>query len=203
MTKILAFLFCFVAFSSFASVRLQVGDILLQPLKCWSCALIEAEEETIYSHVGIIIAVEPEILVAEALNHVRVLPLATFNARTRKDSKLSVRRLVGRNAVNFLQKHQMHFRQLYQNSFHGLKYDHRFLWNDVDEFGNETLYCSEFVTKLIYQFLGIELPVKRMHFEKNREQWIRFFKGTPPDGMIGNSPGDLERSNLLYEVGLI
>lgn len=189
--------------TSWASVELKVGDILLQPLKCWSCSLIEAEEETIYSHVGIVVAVKPEIIVAEALGKVKTLPFKTFHARTRTGGKLSVQRLVSDEAVEHLQNNQPAFFEMYMNWFHGAKYDHQFLWNNLDENGVESFYCSEMVTKLIQGFLGIELPTKEMHFERNRDQWMRFFKGTPPDGMRGNSPGDLERSDKLYEVGEI
>lgn len=190
-----------ISFNLWASVELKVGDILLQPLDCWSCSLIEAEEETIYSHVGMVLAVQPEVIVAEALGTVRVMPLKTFQARNAKSGKLSVRRLTHEGAVDYLQKNQRAFERMYYDWFHGSKYDHAFLWNNVDENGDEMFYCSEFITKIYQGFLGIELPIKYMHFEKNREQWKKFFKGTPPDGKIGNSPGDLEKSDKLYEVG--
>ena len=46
--------------------ELKVGDVLLQPLSCWSCSLIEAQEKSIYSHMGVVIENDPEVLVAEA-----------------------------------------------------------------------------------------------------------------------------------------
>jgi adenylate kinase family enzyme len=55
---------------------------LLQPLKCWACSLIEAEEETIYSHVGVVVATSPEVMVAEAFSMVRKLSLNEYNQKT-------------------------------------------------------------------------------------------------------------------------
>ena len=69
---------------------LRVGDVLLQPLKCWACSLIEAEEETIYSHIGVVLALSPEIVVGEAFGKVRKLSLAAFNAKTEPGQKLTV-----------------------------------------------------------------------------------------------------------------
>ena len=40
-----------------------------------------------------------------------------------------------------------------------------------------------------------------MHFLKNRDGWVKFFKGNVPDNMWGNSPGDYDNSDLFYEVG--
>src|SRR5690606_21446587 len=93
------------------------------------------------------------------------------------------------------------FYQFYHRMFHGLKYDHDFLWNNLDEEGYEKLYCSELITKLLRGFLGIEVGTRRMKFDRNRDQWIRYFHGNPPDGKIGNSPAVFEQSRLFYEVG--
>jgi hypothetical protein len=183
--------------------ELKVGDILLQPLDCWSCRLIEEQEQSIYSHVGMVIEVGDKVKVIEALGKVRTLSLDEFNARTQKDQKLSVRRFQNEKAVNYIQDHKEEFILYYQKNFEGLKYDHDFLWNNFDENGYEKIYCSELITKLISGFMGIELPRKYMKFDKNRDLWIRYFRGNPPDGQWGNSPADLERSELLYEVGEI
>ena len=57
------------------------------------------------------------------------------------------------------------------------------------------------VTKLLSGFMGIELPMKRMKFDINRDQWIQYFHGNPPDGKWGNAPASFEKSELFYEVG--
>ena len=81
------------------------------------------------------------------------------------------------------------------------KYDHDFRWNNFDEAGDQKYYCSELVSKLFQAFVGIETPIKRMHFQKNRDYWVKYFKGNVPDNEWGNSPGDYERSDMFYHAG--
>ncbi len=183
------------------ALELKVGDVLLQPLKCWACSLIEAEEETIYSHVGVVVATSPEVMVAEAFSKVRKLSLSEYNQKTEPGQKLMVLRFRRDDLVAEFQNSQSEFKKLFETSFEGALYDHDFRWNNFDEQGNEKLYCSELVSKLFQAFVGVELPIKRMHFEKNRESWMTYFRGNIPDQQWGNSPGDFHRSELFYEVG--
>lgn len=182
---------------------LRPGDVLLQPLDCWSCTLIESEEETIYSHMGVVVSVGP-VFVAESLGKVRALPLEEFNSRTEKGQRLAVLRLKDPGYVQLLNDRPEAFLDLFQESFLGKKYDHDFLWDNVDETGEELLYCSEFVAKFFRSFFGdIKTPIKRMHFSRNPEVWERYFRGKVPVGKWGNSPGDFERSPLFEKVGEI
>ncbi len=151
--------------------------------------------------MGIVIQTTPEVLVAEALGTVHVLPLKKFDAKTQRGQRISIRRFNHPKARTYLKRNSDKFLKYYQQQFSDLLYDHDFLWNNFDSKGKEKLYCSEFVTKLLSGFLRVELPMKRMSFDKNREHWMRYFKGTPPDGKWGNSPGDFERSELFHEVG--
>jgi hypothetical protein len=95
----------------------------------------------------------------------------------------------------------LNFLKTFETEFQGAKYDHDFRWNNFDEQGNEKFYCSELVSKLFAQFLRLESPIKRMHFNANRENWMTYFRGNIPDHEWGNSPGDFERSELFYQVG--
>lgn len=190
-----------VQISSASALSLKVGDVLLKPMDCWSCSLIEAEEETIFSHMGIIIAVTPEVIVAEALNKVRQMPLKDFQTTTEKGQKMSVIRMNNEKAVEHLTKNEVALRKLFSTQFEGLEYDHDFRWNNVDANNREKLYCSEFVAKFLFAFMGFEGPIKRMHFKKNREMWERYFKNNVPDDLWGNSPGDFERSENFHVVG--
>lgn len=183
------------------ALELKVGDILLQPRECWSCSLIEEQENSIYSHIGMVIEVTPELKVIDALGTVKIQSFEAFDRGTQKDQNISVRRLVREDAVEFLQKNRQEFLEYYKGMFDGLKYDHDFLWNNLDENGYEKMYCSELLTKLLQGFLGIEVGTRRMKFDKNRDQWIRYFQGNPPDGKIGNSPAVFEQSPLFHEIG--
>lgn len=187
-------------FSMGAATTLKVGDVLLQPLDCWSCSLIEDEEQSIYSHIGIVLSVDP-VMVAESRGKVQLVTFEAFNSLTQKGQNLSVLRLKHEGAVGELQKKKEQLLALFRADFEGLKYDHDFLWDNFDQNGNQKLYCSEMVAKLLQAFLGLDPIVKRMHFSRNRESWERYFKGQVPVGKWGNSPADFERSDLFYTVG--
>jgi hypothetical protein len=183
------------------ALSLRVGDLLLQPLKCWACTLIEQEEETIYSHVGVVLQTEPEVLVAEAFGNVRLISLKEFDAKTEPGQELMVLRFRNDRLSEVFQTRASDLIRIYKDDFHGAKYDHDFLWNNFDENGQERFYCSELISKLFQAFIGLETPIKRMHFQKNRDQWMTYFRGNIPDNQWGNSPGDFERSELFYHLG--
>jgi uncharacterized protein YycO len=180
---------------------LKVGDVLLQPLKCWACSLIEAEEETIYSHIGVVIATAPEILVAEAFGTVKQVTLAEFDKKTEPGQKMMVLRFRSEELSQDIQTAAEDFSRIFREDFEGARYDHDFRWNNFDEIGREKFYCSELVAKLFQALMGLEMPIKRMHFVMNRESWTTYFRGNVPDNEWGNSPGDFHRSELFYEVG--
>lgn len=151
--------------------------------------------------MGMVIQVQPTVQVIDALGTVKISSFEAFNSGTQKNQKISVLRLNREDAVEHLQDNRLDFLAFYLNEFDGLKYDHAFLWNNLDENGEEMLYCSEMITKLLQGYLGIEVGTRRMKFDKNRDQWIQYFRGNPPDGKIGNSPAVFEHSDLFHEVG--
>lgn len=187
-------------FTASALPGLKVGDVLLQPLDCWSCDLIEAEEQSIYSHIGVVISVSP-VMVADSRRKVEIQTLEQFNSITEKGQRLRVIRFRNEDIVETLQTNASSFLALFKSEFEGLKYDHDFLWDNVDENGNQKLYCSEMISKLFQAFLGLEPFVKRMPFAHNPELWERYFRGNVPRGRWGNSPGDFEKSDRFYVVG--
>lgn len=199
MNKILLSILLILPFQVFG-LEIKVGDIFLQPRQCWSCSLIEEQEETIYSHIGMVIQLSP-LKVIDALGTVRISEFEVFNSGTEKGQKISVRRFRDHHLVTHLQENKEDFFNYFQEQFAGLKYDHDFLWNNKDENGHELLYCSEMISKLLSGFLNVELPLKRMNFDKNPDEWGKYFRRSPPQGEWGNSPADYERSNLFYEVG--
>ena len=67
--------------------QLKTGDVLLQPLHCWTCSLIEAQENSIYSHIGIYLNADGEDYVLEAWHEVKLTPLDEYLARTQKGRK--------------------------------------------------------------------------------------------------------------------
>lgn len=192
MLKLL-FLICALS-SSWATDFIRPGDVLLQPLDCSVCNLIEAEEETIFSHIGVVLSVTPVVVVAEAFGKVRSVSLGQFLAKTQKGQKVRVIRSRFPALKESLWVREAELVNYFQTHFDQLMYDSEFLWFNVDSKKREKLYCSELVAKLLGAFLKLEMPLKRMHFDKNPEGWFKFFNGQVPTGEWGNSPGDFERS---------
>lgn len=199
MKKIVSLFLLLLSLNTLA-VELKVGDILLQPLDCWSCSLIEDEEQSIYSHMGIVLSVDP-VMVADSLGKVRVQRFESFNSITEKGQKLGVLRFKNSKLVEEIQDRYVEMVHLFQSEFEGLEYDKAFLWDNFDSQGRQKLYCSEFVAKFLQAFIGMEPIVKRMHFSRNPEIWEKYFKGPAPVGKWGNSPADFERSHHFYFVG--
>ncbi|MCO4754602.1 MAG: hypothetical protein KC478_08965 [Bacteriovoracaceae bacterium] len=184
--------FVFGTFSTHA-YELKSGDILLQPLNCWSCSLIEVQENSIYSHMGVYLKIDGEEYVLEASEKVSLTPLQDFVNKTQRNQRIGIKRF--RNIL-FTSKELEDMAYDYV----GLSYDNSFLWDNEDDAG-EMLYCSELVYKFFYPFYGERLPLKNMRYDKLREHWEKFFKGSVPDGLPGNSPADFDNSNLFEHIG--
>lgn len=188
--KVLLICLMFYSVNSF-SLELKAGDILLQPLNCSVCKLIEKQENSIYSHMAVVLKVQKDkVIVAHAWDKVKVQSLKEFNAITKKGSKLMVRRHVSKRKFDELYS-------LYMKHFDGVEYDKEFLWD------NDKLYCSEFVYKLFNLVTDELTPPKKMRYDYARDYWSRYFNGKIPDGLDGNSPADFEKSKFFTTIGFI
>lgn len=187
ITKILIFLLV-TTFNAFA-LELKSGDILLQPLHCWACNLIEAETKSEYSHIGVVTKVKDGVVyVGEAFLKVREIPLEEFNSKTQKGLKLKVMRPYFSSPS--LSKN-------FDTFFKGLPYDSAYLWDD------NKIYCSELLYKL-FRSLNMTTPkALPMTFIENREYWYKYFKGSIPDGVLGIAPGDFDDEELFKFIGHI
>jgi hypothetical protein len=180
------------------ALKLKAGDIILQSNPCYLCSLIEAEEKSTYSHMGILVLFQGTWSVLESWEKVKITSLEEFIARRRKETHSLIIR--ASQPQQPLESNNLLMR--YTEKFLGLSYDPAFLWTNSDPIG-EKLYCSEFVLKFIQPYLAIQMKTKPMHFDINRDYWIRYFHGTPPDGQPGISPGDFERSPLFRHIGYL
>jgi hypothetical protein len=178
--------------------KLQVGDVLLQPLNCWVCNLIEGEENTPFSHIGIVGRnLKGEKVVFEAYGSVKATLLTDFLKRTQKGESVVVMRHEGFDSNRFA----VELNKLYYEDFDQLAYDSAFLINNVDEYGNEKIYCSELVYYLLNPFVQTKLELKRMHFDYFPELWDRYFKGKTPRDEWGISPADISRHFSFKKIG--
>ena len=188
MKNLIVFLFIS---SSLYSVDLRPGDILLQPLHCRLCNLIEAQTKSIYSHIGVVINNESDV--AEAYVRVRKVSLDVFLSKTQKRQKVKVLRpkfdVVG-------------IEEEFLNKYNNKSYDSDFLWDNFDEKG-ERIYCSELVYKLLALYSN-QIPQPRpMKYDINTDLWYKFFKGNIPFNKLGISPqmfDDVELFELIGEL---
>jgi hypothetical protein len=176
--------------------KLQVGDILLQPLHCWVCSLIEAQTSSPYSHVGVVGMQNKKLVVFEAWQSVRAVSLAEYMTKTQKDSQIEVLRL-NDSTLNPAQ-----FSRDYFELFNGASYDAKFLWDNFDSDGKESLYCSELVAKL-YILQGYDISPRPMIFDVNPLYWERFFRGPAPNGQLGLAPAHFTQLAMFSSLGFL
>ncbi len=182
------FLLMLVSQSIFA-LKLKTGDVLLQPLHCRLCNLIEAQTKSIYSHIGIVINDSGDV--AEAFIKVRKVSFQEFDTKTQKNQKIKVVR----------PKFEVrNIETTFMNKFNGLSYDSDFLWNNYNDKGQK-IYCSELVFLLLEPFsTNIPYPVP-MAYDVNTELWKKFFKGNIPFDEPGISPAAFDNEEMFEFVG--
>ena len=184
-------LISFLSLSSWAH-ELRPGDVILQPMRCQLCRMIEQHEGSIYSHMGLVVEVAQETWIIEALGDVHLVRLTEFLAKG--DNTRPHLILRPREAGPFPLKEVV-------LPLIGAEYDHDFLWDNLGRDGREAYYCSEIVAKLLNPFLLNDLPTKKMDYSLNRAYWERHFRGKIPEGLPGNSPGDFEKFNQFIRLG--
>lgn len=186
---------------SFADIyrnELKVGDVILLPMKCWVCSLIEEETSSIYSHSGVVLSVKNgNIKIGQSLGEVHSVTLNDF-LRVKDTS---------RNILVVRSKELIHSPvsskeslAIYNKYFKGLPFDHDYLW---DNFKNkeEKLYCSEFITKFLNKFLKRKIKPLPMSYVVYYEYWRSYFHHSPPDGLLGISPSFYENSKSFIHLG--
>ena len=179
---------------------LKSGDIILQSIPCTLCKAIEDEENSPYSHMGVLINDQGKWNVLEAWSKVQETPLHIFLNRRRKETRSLILRSASLKRFHLFSSKKLI--QRFKNNYEGKNYDSEFLWDNRDQRG-EKYYCSEFVAKFLEANLPNSIPTKAMHYTQHREFWLKYFHGNPPDGLPGLSPGDFERSPLFKKVGLL
>jgi uncharacterized protein YycO len=172
--------------------ELKAGDILLQPLHCWLCSLIEAQTNSPYSHIGILGA---DKKVYEAWGSVKATELNEFIAKTQKDEKIEVLRPVDKVDIDKMKED-------FEILFEGNEYDRQFLWNNFDEQNREKLYCSELVAKLL-NLQGFKIQARPMVYDVHLDHWERYFRGPAPQGELGISPADFLSIKGMKSLGLL
>lgn len=185
-------LFLLLFFGTQAKAQFEVGDVLLQPRRCYLCSLIEQHENSIYSHMSLVVKVDDEVWVADSLTQVRIQKLSEFMGQgdlSRPHKVLRLKEVLRGDLMTSV------------IPLLGAEYDREFRWDNLGRDGREALYCSEFVAKALNVHIDNKISTKIMNYDVNRELWERYFGGDTPDGLPGNSPGDFEKSPLFYQAG--
>jgi hypothetical protein len=174
---------------------LKTGDVVFQSTKGEQAEAIRQATGSRFTHCGVVFEQGGHWKVLEAVQPVKVTPLAEFQKRSLPGT-FQVRRLNRPLAPEALE-----LGRSWGAKQVGLNYDHHFRWDD------ETLYCSELVWK-IYKQAGVELCATRRFkdyaLESPEVQAVIKKRYGSVDKMPQDepvvSPGDLADSPLLVEV---
>jgi hypothetical protein len=181
--------------------KLKVGDVILLPLNCYVCSLIEDETNSDYSHSAVVIKKDNNnIYVAQALGNVHMLTLDKFLKMQDTSRRAKVMRPYQFNEDPL---NPSLFYTYYVSYFHNKPFDHDYLWNNFTKEGDEKLYCAEFIAKLLNHFLSPKLSPTPMEYSRNYNYWRQYFGHEPPQGKPGVSPSNFESSPLFYTIGFI
>jgi len=186
---------------------IHTGDVVVLSLNCSLCRVIENETSSPYSHSAVIIRNgEGEYFYAQALGAKSNLkPLADLQKVIRPGGVVHVfrnkelARLAERNPEDY-RKFETRFRESFTTKFSNVAFDQEFLWDNLGFDGQEKMYCSEFVAKMLNVFLKDKIKPAPMDFSRNWDIWQTYFRGAVPQGQLGLSPADLARSPAFFFV---
>lgn len=196
--KKMLFLLIAIISSSAHSIEFKTGDVLLLPLRCYLCKLIESETSSPYSHSAVIYRTpQGQLMVLQSLKNVHQLPLNDFlkmKDPTRPALVLRPKQLLSSSEE---------IKKIFDQDFLGAEFDYQDLWNNRDQLGREKYYCSEFVAKFLNRFIAHPIVGKPMNFDKNYSLWENVYDGHIPQGEWGISPQGLAESPELEAIGLL
>lgn len=193
--KIITFILTLILMNS-ALAELRSGDIVLLPMSCYECKMIEAETNGPFAHSGLIVKTDLETYVLQSLGSVHAVTLESFlkmKDPTRDIVVVRPKEFQGIDMTSLLIEE-------FEKNYKGLPFDHEYLWNNFNESNIEKLYCSEFITKILNKFLITKITPTPMTYYAYPEYWEKFFNGDVPNGALGNSPNSFYSSTLFSEV---
>ena len=176
---------------------LRDGDIIFHASQSRQSSAIALATGSVYTHVGIVFHPKGKPMVLEAVDPVKLTPLAKWVARGR-GAHYVVKRLASR--PEGLSEAETRSMQRIARPWLGRDYDWTFAWSD------DELYCSELVWKLYARALHVELSAKRtlgdFHLDAPlvRDKIRSRYGTTPPLEAEIVAPSDLFDSKLLVTV---
>lgn len=176
--------------------ELKTGDVLLQPLHCWVCSLIEAETHSPYSHMGIVIKEGSETFVLEAWQEVKLSTLDEFLSKTEKNLKVKILR------HKILRPFELEKIKALSKPLIGHPYDDNFLFDNYLN-GKKAYYCSELIYEVLSRLTNFIPASRPMTFNQNTFYWDKYFNGTTPHGELGISPAHFDDETYFNTLGEI
>ncbi len=182
---------------SAGDLPVREGDIIFQTIPSGQSKAIQMATKSRFSHVGMILLHNGELMVYEAIGPVK---FTAVDAWVRRDTNrhVVIKRL--RNADSLLTKGNLAKLESTALTFEGKPYDSAFNWSD------EKLYCSELVWKIFDRALGIDIGVLRKlrSFDLTSPEVQKKLKERYPGGVPLEetvvSPQDVFESGLLLTV---
>ena len=129
---------------------IRSGDLIFQTSQSGQSKAIQLATKSKYSHIGIIWEVDGKLKVYEAVQPVKLTPLAAWIKRG-EGGHYVIKRLKNADAV--LTESTLAKMKKIGAGFKGKSYDLYFEWSD------ERMYCSELVWKIYKEGAGIEIGV--------------------------------------------
>jgi uncharacterized protein YycO len=173
------------------------GDIIFHTSRSAQSIAIQRATGSRYSHMGIVFVRDGKPFVYEAVQPVKLTPLATWTSRGER-GHFVVKRL--KNADRVLTPANLRKLEREGRRLRGKNYDLYFEWSD------ERIYCSELVWKMYKRALGIEIgrTQRLREFDlsdpavkaKIRERW----RDAPPANETVISPAEMFQSDKLETV---
>jgi len=178
--------------------QLQEGDILFHQSKSSQSRAIAMATKSRYTHMGMLIEVDGDLVVLEAVQPVSLTSVSAWVARG-EDDHVVVKRLSGaQETLTPDAKEQL--RQL-GLEFVGRPYDLQFGWSD------DRIYCSELVYKVYERSVGVQIgdlaelgSFDLSHAEVRSKLEERYGDAVPLDEPV-ISPQQMFDSHLLVTVG--
>lgn len=128
--------------------EIQNGDIIFQTSTSGQSKAIQIATGSKYSHMGIVYKQGNDFLVYEAIQPVKLTPLADWIKRGENEHYV-VKRI--KNSQNLLTPEALTKMKQVGEKYSGKDYDLYFEWSD------SRIYCSELVWKIYKEAVGIEI----------------------------------------------
>lgn len=129
---------------------LREGDILFQTSRSRQSRAVQDATGSQWSHCGIVLRRDGKWVVFEAVQPVKITPLAEWLARG-KNNRFALKRI--KESVRKLSPEDLARMESEGRRFVGRPYDTLFGW------GDDRIYCSELIWKIYRRALGVEVGV--------------------------------------------